>query len=55
MGDRGSGLVGGFIVLRPNELTEYEIENADQNYGENTRLKVGRQYLAMIQVIFDNC
>ena len=42
MEDSGEGLVGGFVVLKPDEKMEFEVDNKE-------KLKIGRQYLTLIQ------
>ncbi|KAL7070705.1 hypothetical protein ACQ4LE_009858 [Meloidogyne hapla] len=42
MEDSGEGLVGGFVVLKPDEKMEFEYDNKE-------KLKIGRQYLTLIQ------
>ncbi|KAF7635237.1 hypothetical protein Mgra_00005352 [Meloidogyne graminicola] len=45
MEDSGEGLVGGFVVLKPDEKMEFEVNNNNNN----EKLKIGRQYLTLIQ------
>jgi hypothetical protein len=53
MEDSGEGLVGGFVVIKPNEKMEFEFNNNNNNNNNNNKekLKIGRQYLTLIQVI----
>jgi hypothetical protein len=50
MGDRAGGLVGGFVVLRPDERMEFHVEGGEEEQANQSPLKVGRQYLALLQV-----
>ncbi|KAL3080568.1 hypothetical protein niasHS_013762 [Heterodera schachtii] len=43
MGDRSMGLLGGFVVIRPDERIEFTTEFGD-------KIKIGRQNLAILQM-----